>query len=128
MVAITKVNVGGTRFVPLDEAARTWPRKSMRGFVIDRRICFYLDDDPRAIAPNQFCADEFARTCVRITLKKPSSKHPASHISRVGTALYSVRTPQRGVPTISRLKCLPLCKRPATSVRIRPVCHPETRE
>jgi hypothetical protein len=70
MVAVTKVNVGGTCFVAFDKAARTWPRKSMRGFVIDRRICFHLDDDPTAMAPDQFSADEFARTGEWITLEK----------------------------------------------------------
>src|SRR5216110_1122720 len=70
VVAVTKVNVGGTRFVPLDKTARTWPRKSVRGFIVDRRVCFHLDDDPSAIAPNQFSADEFARATERIKLKK----------------------------------------------------------
>src|SRR6266571_797743 len=52
MVAVTEVNIGRAGFVPLDKAARAWPRKSVRGFVIDCRICFRLDDDSRAISPD----------------------------------------------------------------------------
>src|SRR6266568_7732626 len=70
VVAVTKVNVGGTCFVTLDKTARTWPRKSVRGFVIDCCIGFHFDDDPGAIAPDQFGADEVARTTERIALKK----------------------------------------------------------
>src|SRR6266436_1630206 len=42
MIAVTEVNVGSTCFVPLDKAARAWPRKSVRGFVVDCRVCFHL--------------------------------------------------------------------------------------
>src|SRR5438874_13778266 len=70
VVAVTKVNVGGTCFVTLDKTARTWPRKGVRGFVIDCRIGFHFDHDPGAIAPYQFGADEVARATERITLKK----------------------------------------------------------
>src|SRR6516225_3907562 len=111
MVAVTKINVRGTRFVPLDEAARTWPRESVRGFVINRRICFHLDDDSGAIAPDQFRADEVARATERITLKKWTTNK--LFLRRRGRSLHI------------RLKYLPLCKRPAMSLRIRLVCHPE---
>ena len=70
MIAVTEVNVGSTGFVPLDKAARAWPRKSVSGFVVDCRVCFHLDDNPGATAPDQFRAYEFARAVERITLKK----------------------------------------------------------
>ena len=70
MIAVTEVNVGSTGFVPLDKAARAWPRKSVRGFVVDCCVRFHLDDDSRATAPDQFRAYEFARAVERITLKK----------------------------------------------------------
>jgi hypothetical protein len=70
VIAVTEIDVGRAGFVPLDEAARAWPRKSVRRFVINCRVCFHLDDDPRAIAPDQFRADEFARAIEWITLKK----------------------------------------------------------
>src|SRR5262249_31940657 len=70
MVAVTEIDVGRTGFVSLDKAAGAWPRKSVRGLVIDCRVCFHLNDDPRAIAPDQFRADEFSRATERITPKK----------------------------------------------------------
>src|ERR1700756_3183523 len=114
MVAVTKVNVGGTRFVPLDKTTRTWPRKSVRGFVVDRRIRFHLDDDSGAIAPDQFRADEVACATDRIALKKWTAN--------------KLFPRQRGRSLHIRLKYLPLCKRLAMSLRIRLVCRPETRE
>src|SRR5438270_12803221 len=70
VVTVTEVDVGCAGFVSLDKAARAWPRKSVRGFVIDCRVCFHLDDNPGATAPDQFRAYEFARAVERITLKK----------------------------------------------------------
>src|SRR6266496_4142721 len=97
--AIVKIDVGRAGFVPLDKAARAWPRKSVRGFVINCRVCFHLSDDPGAIAPDQFRADEFARAGERITLEK--------------WAANRLFFRERGRSLHIRLKSLPLCKRPA---------------
>src|SRR5438552_15745135 len=67
---VVEINVGSAGSVPLDETARAWARKSMRGFVSNCRVRFYFDDNPGAVAPDQFEADEFARTGEGITLKK----------------------------------------------------------
>ena len=61
--AVIEIDVGRSRFVAFDKAARARPRKSVRGLIIDCRIRFHFDDDPRTLAPNQFSADKFARTC-----------------------------------------------------------------
>src|SRR5947207_15946830 len=53
VVAVTKVNVGGSAFVPLDKTSHTWPRKSVRGFIVDFCIILHLDEHPSAIAPYQ---------------------------------------------------------------------------
>jgi hypothetical protein len=68
--AVIEIDVRRARFVALDKAARARPRKGMRGFIIDCRIRFHLDDDPGAFVPNQFSADKFARTRKRIALEK----------------------------------------------------------
>src|SRR6266516_2722737 len=68
--AVVEIDVRRACFVALDEAARARARKGVRGFIIDCRIRFHLDDDPGAFAPNQFSADEFARTRQRIALEE----------------------------------------------------------
>ena len=73
MNAVVEIDVRRARFVTLDKATRARARKSVRGFVIDCRIRFHLDDDPGAFAPNQFSADEFARTRKRIALEEMRS-------------------------------------------------------
>ena len=70
MNAVVEIDVRRARFIALDKAARAWPCKSVRGFVIDRRIRFHFDDDPGAFIPNQFGANKFARTGKRITFEK----------------------------------------------------------
>src|SRR5207249_11780076 len=47
VVAVTEVNVGRAGFVPLDKAARTWPRKSVRRFVVDCRVRLDLRSEER---------------------------------------------------------------------------------
>src|SRR5262249_6158757 len=86
-----KIAVRGARRISLDETARTRPRKCVRGFVIDRRIRFHLHDYPGALAPNQSCADELARTPERIALKECGADNLLSaFLSLVGPSHYSV--------------------------------------
>ena len=73
--AVVEIDVGRTGFVSLDKSARARPRKGVRGFVIDCRVRFGLDNDPGAIAPDQLRADEFARARKRIALKKFPWQH-----------------------------------------------------
>src|SRR5262249_8836369 len=42
----------------------------MRSFVVDCRVRFDLDNDPRAIATNQFCADQLACTSKQVAFEK----------------------------------------------------------
>ena len=51
----------------------------MRGFVIDCRVRFDLNEDPGAIAPDQFRADEFTRAGERIALKKCTANELLLH-------------------------------------------------
>ena len=71
------------RFVTVDKTARARARKCVRGFVIDCRIRFHLDDDPGAFAPNQFSADKFARTDKRIALKESGADNLLSALLRL---------------------------------------------
>ena len=80
MNAVVEIDVRRARFVTLDKAARARPRKSVRGFVIDCRIRFHLDDDPGAFAPNQFSADKFARTRKRIAFEESGADNFVSGV------------------------------------------------
>jgi hypothetical protein len=63
---VVEINVRRPRFIVFDKVARTRTRKGVGSFVIDCRIRFYLDDDPGALPPNQFSADQCTRTGNRI--------------------------------------------------------------
>ena len=95
MHAVIKIYVRRACFVALDKAARARSRKRVRGFVIDCRIRFHLDDYPRAFAPYQFSADKFARARERIALKKRSANklvhQPTSTLFRPDCAELSRR-------------------------------------
>src|SRR6266487_354600 len=70
MHSIIEIDIGGTRVVSLDKAARTRTCKGMRGLVVDCRVRFHIDNDSRTIVPNEFCADQLTRASDRITFKK----------------------------------------------------------
>src|SRR3954451_16856086 len=72
--AVIEIDVRRACFVSLDKTARTRSGEGVRRFVIDCRVRFHLDDDPRAFAPNQFGADEFPRTDQRIALEERRAK------------------------------------------------------
>ncbi len=77
MHAIVKIDVRCARLVPLDKAARAGPRKRVRGFIIDFRIRFHLDDRPGTVAPNQFFPDKLARTRKRIASEERGANNSA---------------------------------------------------
>ena len=52
MHSIIEIDISCARVVSLDKAAGARPSKRMRGLVVDCRIRFHLDDNPRAIVPN----------------------------------------------------------------------------
>ncbi len=83
MHAIVKIDVGRAGLVALDKAARAWSRKRVRGFIIDCRIRFYLDDYPGALAPNQFFPDEVARTRKRIAFEERNANNSAHRLCLV---------------------------------------------
>src|SRR4030095_7527792 len=110
MNAVVEINVRGARFVALDKAARARAIEGVRGFVVDCRIRLYLDDDPGAFAPNQFSADQFARTGKRIALEERRADN-------------LVHQP---TPTLFPLRSRPVkptaCSKPEFSRWIRLVC------
>ena len=88
MNAVVEINVRRARFVALDKAASARARKCVRGFVIDCRIRFHLDDNSGALAPNQFGADKFARTGKRIAFKKWGADNLLSALLRLILPLH----------------------------------------
>jgi hypothetical protein len=76
---VVEIDIGCTGFVSVNKAARAWPRKSVGGFVINCRVRFNLNNNPGTIAPNQFRADELARTRERIALKKRATNKLLLH-------------------------------------------------
>jgi len=72
MNAVVEVDISRARFVSLDKTARARSSKGMSCFVTDCCISFNFNNDPRATAPNQFRANEFARAGQRVTLEKRS--------------------------------------------------------
>src|SRR4029453_5141477 len=86
--AVVEIDVRRARFVALDKTARARARESMWGFVIGCRIRFYLDDNSRAFAPNQFSADKFARTGKRLPLKESGADNLLSALLRLAVPLH----------------------------------------
>src|SRR5215475_9460727 len=76
MYAVVEIDVRRTWSIALDKAARARARKRVCRFVVCCRIRFHLDNDPGAFAPNQFSADEFARTRKRIALEERRPHNP----------------------------------------------------
>src|SRR4029450_7666500 len=79
MHSIIKIDISRTGVISLDKAASARPCKGMRGLVVDCRVRFHLHNHPRAVAPNQFRADQLARTSERITFKKRGTHNLARH-------------------------------------------------
>src|ERR1700730_1476845 len=77
---ITEINASCSGLVSLDEAPRARARKRMTSFVVLRRIRFRLHDNPCAFLPDQFRADELARTGNRIALEKKRANDLLSHL------------------------------------------------
>src|SRR5260370_18547903 len=75
MGAVTKVNVSGAGFIPLDKCPRAWPRECVTGLIVFRKISFILHDDSPTCSPNELRANQFAAAIQRIALKKwPANK------------------------------------------------------
>src|SRR6266508_1290545 len=70
MHSIIEIDISRTGVISLDKAASTRPCKRMRSLVVGCSVRFHLHNEPRAIAPNQFRADQLARTSERITFEK----------------------------------------------------------
>src|SRR5438067_7702848 len=68
--AVIEIDVGCAGGVALDETTRARPRERVAGFIVQGEVAFSLDDNPRAVSPNQLRADEFARANKRIALKE----------------------------------------------------------
>src|SRR5437879_12486132 len=66
MRAVTKINVSGAGFIPLDKCPCAWPRERVTGLVVLRKIGFILHDDHPASSPNELRAAQFARARERI--------------------------------------------------------------
>src|SRR6266498_367063 len=84
MHSIIEIDISRTCVISLDKAASTRPCKRMRSLVVDCSVRFHLHNEPRAIAPNQFRADQLARTSERIT----SEKRRAHNLAHYGDAPY----------------------------------------
>jgi len=70
MGAVTKVNVSGAGFIPLDKCPRAWPRECVTGLIVFRKIGFILDDDSSTSSPDEFRANQFPGATQRIALKE----------------------------------------------------------
>jgi hypothetical protein len=75
MGTVTKVNVRGAGFIPLDKCPRAWPRECVTGLIVFRKIGFILHDDSPTSSPNELRANQFAGATQRIALKEwPTNK------------------------------------------------------
>jgi hypothetical protein len=75
MGTVTKVNVRGAGFIPLDKCPRAWPRECVTGLIVFRKIGFILHDDSPTSTPNELRANQFAGATQRIALKEwPANK------------------------------------------------------
>src|SRR5437588_12705180 len=88
MRAVTKINVGRTGLVSLQERARARPGKCVTGLVVLGEVRFGFDNRSPATSPNQLGADELTRAGDRISPEKRSGNDATFHNS----AVCSVRT------------------------------------
>ena len=79
MRAIGKINIRGARFVSRNEGASAWSGEGMTGFVVFGQISFRLDNFTRAVSPNKFGTNQFARADDRITPKESSRNNAVFH-------------------------------------------------
>src|SRR5439155_1398318 len=64
--SVIEIDISRARFVTFDERARGGPRKSVRRFIVERRISFHLDDNPYTFSPNQLCPVQVLQIAVNI--------------------------------------------------------------
>jgi hypothetical protein len=90
--AIVEIDICCAGFVALDERAGARSRKSVRGFVVYRRVGFSLDDNSCAFSPDKLRTDQFARTTERVAPEESPANHLSFH--EIGDAL-EMRMPRR---------------------------------
>src|SRR6266567_6637954 len=75
MGTVTKVNIRGAGFIPLDKCPRAWPGECVTRLILFRKIGFILHDDSPTSSPNELRANQFAGATQRIALKEwPANK------------------------------------------------------
>jgi hypothetical protein len=79
MHTIVEIDIRRAGLVTLDERSRARSRKSVRRFIVKRRVSFNLDDNSCAFSPDKLRAHQLASTTERITPKKCPANHSSSH-------------------------------------------------
>ncbi len=113
------------------------PRERVCGFIIDCRIRFHLDDNSGAFAPNQFRADEFARTREQIALEETRREqslmiiptHSLFHLITYVTKTESVSVAIRSAAPLVFVAVKPTaCSRPEFYVAFNRLAVTERRD
>jgi hypothetical protein len=74
--AVVEIDIGGTRFIPLDKRTRAWPREGVARFVTVDEIRFDLDDFASTLSPNELGTDQIPGANKRVNLKERVGQHP----------------------------------------------------
>lgn len=79
MRAVTKINIGRTRFVPFDEGARARARKCVTCLVVVLEISLGFDNYAGAFPPDQLSSDKLTCASNRVASEKSCPNNSASH-------------------------------------------------